>query len=686
MRLLAALRILVFGSLCLCSAIAYSQTEDWLPELVDDAYSGYREANDSFTIKLPELSDDVLGQLRLELDAIDVTSQVLAAEDGRSATFTPPAPLDPGVHELRLVQVIAKGEILERGVWRFEVRESREIREGVFNYAVSTQGTARVAQSDELDGQIVNGEPSSYQYGGSTRFDAYVDSGVFETTGHADLLADGNYRVTGVERPFELGNYLVQMESQNWHGSLGHHLPSATGESMQSNLILDGYPRRGVSMGLRTDNRRAAFSNYFVRTEQITGFNDGFGVGHSDHRLHGINTRFVPIVTPNTELVIGTAYLRGKGEEAGVGFGGATELQSGESGNVVIDGYFWKKQVNVRGEYAKARFQAGRNLDTDSDDAYTVYAGFQPDQAPMVFSEPLYYSFGMDHARFGSFYRSIGNLQTLRDVEETRAEWSGQYRNFILQINGGRATDNVDDDPAYPTTRLRSFSTDFGWTPQSDFWPSWAATPSFGISGFREDRDTIKRARSTNSLRFPSDDIDTQTHGGSVWAQFAHPFGYWGISYSPAESIDGNGPEFWQETTSLQSGFTFFDRLSINPALSYDKSRDRDAGIDFRTTSVVLDTQLAIVRDWWDISFSASQQQTRSSDDQTDTETKVYYLRSSWYLSAVQLWLEANRNEFVSGGASLDRNFPVVPVEDSSYQIFTGISFSLPLQRGDVLP
>ena len=65
---------------------------------------------------------NVTTQLALEVDAIDVSSLVVV--EGKRVIYAPPSPFTPGMHQLRLVEYAANGDIIELGHWRFEVRQS----------------------------------------------------------------------------------------------------------------------------------------------------------------------------------------------------------------------------------------------------------------------------------------------------------------------------------------------------------------------------------------------------------------------------------------------------------------------------------------------------------------------------------------------------------------------------------
>jgi len=91
---------------------------EWKPNLVK-SQKNYRSARENVITKIPgSVSAAVLKALKIELDNVDITAQIIIV--GYTISYKPLQPLSKGFHTVRLVEFAADGNILERGQWKFE--------------------------------------------------------------------------------------------------------------------------------------------------------------------------------------------------------------------------------------------------------------------------------------------------------------------------------------------------------------------------------------------------------------------------------------------------------------------------------------------------------------------------------------------------------------------------------------
>ena len=92
---------------------------DWVPEFPLNQSTEFGPVTPLEVLLPANVSKDSLGNLAVELDGIDFTELIEYREhdQGTVLTIVPVLPLQPGEHELRLVEYTPAGEILERGYW-----------------------------------------------------------------------------------------------------------------------------------------------------------------------------------------------------------------------------------------------------------------------------------------------------------------------------------------------------------------------------------------------------------------------------------------------------------------------------------------------------------------------------------------------------------------------------------------
>jgi len=184
-----------------CTLGATQGATDWRLTLVKAASGArYRRPSSTFRIRIPAtVPAAALGQLRLELDGIDVTDLVTRSDE--YAVYTPPQPLAVGPHTLRAAQETSEGELIERGVWRFEVGETEHFREAQWH------GGADLTAAYRLADQGLNNNPARIQGNGSGRLGGNLAAGNWRLAGKGSLVSDSQGVTDG--RRVDLRGYQV---------------------------------------------------------------------------------------------------------------------------------------------------------------------------------------------------------------------------------------------------------------------------------------------------------------------------------------------------------------------------------------------------------------------------------------------------------------------------------------------
>lgn len=647
----------------LIHASVAAAASDWTPRLDPPAAGEWRAPDEVFVIRLSAPFDPNAGRLALELDNIDVTNRVTAADDSYTVfTFQPYTPLARGPHVLRLVEYTADGAIVERGRWAVRVR--------LVETAVTPN--LNIGVSQRFDEKPESDEPNPTVAQGSSRIEAYTDNGRRRWSAVGDFLGNSNTATGEDRRPVDIGDFLLARDSAHTNVSAGHHFPGAIQGVPQGNLIFDGYPRRGLSATAHTLPWGAALTGFALRTESIRGFEQGFGIGDEDHRLSGGMAR----IQPFANVALGLGYVSGEGTAAGFGTGAADAGLEGDAINLVVDSAWFERRLGLRAEAAYSTLDLGSGFGEVSDQAYAVNLSFAPLAGLQLGDRLLRWDFAVGYVNLGAAFKSIGNLGQIANIEEYRAGFNAYMDTVSLNLNASRTEDNIDSN-LYPSTRAETVNAVLGWQPAlpPDFGGWFLAQPYFSLTLLGDRRETVQLPET--SFAFP---VDLETLGYVANASFSHPFGRWALSGGTTTTEDDTDltPDMRYDTVALQVGFQFGQRYSLAPGISYDSATERSNDVTLRTTSLRLTQYWAIVAEKLDLQLGLSLNQTAASDDTQDTDQLAGNLRLSWYLGPITLWLAGSYFEVDNRGIQFISGNPIAFDQYAeTYQFLVGISLNL---------
>ncbi len=643
---------------------------DWTPELLVPE-KGIRAPLDPVRFLLPELSAATLEKLALELDSFDVTAYVSSA-DGRHAEFTPPQPIGPGKHELRLIEYQAGGRMVERGRWTLEIRSGEGYRDASLNGTLVFNLTRRLA-SDNL----AAGAPGPNQADGALSLRGTMADDDWKVTGAADLLGNSQHaQLLRKDGPIDLATFLVTGEKGPVVAQVGHH---AVGPD---SLVMQGFSRRGVSAGVKSADGGAALTAFALNTGNVVGFQDGLGVGDSDKRTVGAVASVKPLA--GRDLSIWGTWLSGAGQDqtgsSGSGLAGDPARSKGHAAALSGYGVFLDNRLQVRAETARSHFDAdGPGTDTDGDgkidsdepyrdgNGHLLMLSMSPWGTLEAAGRPVALSFGLERRRIDTWFRSPAASGAARDTDLWKGgmhfDWAGLHGDASL----ARATDNVDDQPNVARSRSLQGNFSMGWYPE--FAPDaggqpaipWYGQPYLGLAWGQTDLDVINGtgALAAGALRNTDSLTLSATFSRSTW--------FWGVSHTLGKDEDRRqaAPDLSLSSTQLFGSVQVSERLSLGPTVSYAVTSESDApaGVTAKDRTTLTAGLYAsyTLSDTVNLGAGYSLSDDDTSDGISQRRAQDINARLSWTMAqpkehrpGLTLMLDGNQHEESGSGAGAD--------------------------------
>ena len=645
-RLLTAIHSAVLLGLSATAVPAWAAPpDDWQPELAAAA-KGVRGPSDPFQILLPRLPGEVLGRLVVELDDMDATSFMTREE--RQIVLTPPYPLGWGQHQLRLVEHTPDGGVVERGLWNFEIRKTAAFREAEGRVAATLTGARRISDKD-LPAPVPRRDTAN----GSAQLYGAVAEGDFRATGQMDLFYNSQETLMPRGIPHgnvDLGQFLLTAEAGPVVARAGHH--SVGPES----LIMQGFTRRGVSVGLQSAETGAAATAFSLRTQDVIGFTQGFGIGDDDNRTSGVVLSGRPIAPHRDALVVSATALSSEGPSQfgalGTGLAGDSTATAGDAAGIVADGNALDKRLRLRGEYASTRYDfdgKGRDTDWDGildsnqdperDKAYAGLVTFTPWHDKVIGNQPFVWNLGVENKRLGTFFKSPANHFGLSDRRLLRGFTDVNWSGLGIQASFGRETDNVNDLELLPRTATTQGVLSLSFTPQLNIQPGpdgnipplpWYGQPMFNATYIGVDQDVEKAAAGLSVGALNT--LTTLSLSGA----FSYQTWSWSLNHTLGKNTNfiNMTADTQSRSTQLTANFRLGARLTVGPMVQYNKIEESDppAGFtakDSETTTAGLNlAYLFSERVTGNLGVNSNRQKT--TDNTIDSRSLDYTGNLSW--------------------------------------------------------
>lgn len=684
----------------------------WQPTLAQ-AGEEVRQPTSDIRIQLPsEVTVETLQWLALEINDPDVSEVVRLEEspDGFVILVTPPQPLEPGSHRVRLVEYSPDGEILERGNWVIETgsptgfaERSLDVQTTIdLGYRVEHDAGRRVGRPDPDDdadtgtgdavapeaamdaGQSL--EDDDFQGDGSARIRGRLAKDDWEVDGDASVL----YSSLGVDLrntiddprsgdDVDIGEYLITRTDQVSEINLGHHAIES------DSLIMDDFYRRGVSATRSMAGGMAAGTAFAMRAEPMIGRRDLFGIEEVDSRVMGGVASLSPLSSQRA-LTVSVAALSGKGnDDTGTSLAGRDVLAEGDAASISAESRLLDDTLRFRGEYAKADYDfdglAG-DIDKIDDDARMLLAEVAPLQGKMLGGSPADLRIGAEYQQTGLFFRSIANSFLPSDKDLRRVYSDFRWSGLSMSLSAGKEHDNVDDAPDFPRLNTDLVQLYASWSPRpvyddrGNLRTPWYGRPSLSTS--------LQYGRQEQN-RLPEDfvgrRIDRRTRSARVSASFNYPEWNWYVGHTLGfeDDLTRQTPDLRNEISDIGVNVSIARRLYAGLQYQYNRIHESDGRIT-RTSlwGASLDAVLIPRKLTGRVNYSMNLE--RTTDDSFSSDNAFLNFELDWQVvqprenrPGFSLWL---RGDFQNFDDRVDAGNDSTPS-----QVFVGVTVDWPVSK-----
>ena len=188
----------------------------------------------------------------------------------------------------------------------------------------------------------------------------------------------------------QLGQFSVAAQTDNVRLMAGDQSLPYNG------LVVSQLSRRGLSGRVKVKPLHAQVGVFSMRSDVISGFGHGLGVGDRDHRVSGGLFDWRPLASADA-LDLTLAYAGGRGAPYGLATYNTPLLRtpSGNAFGIDLDSRMWRRQLHLHGALARSTYDFGAPaLPRRADTARNLSLSYQPattgdaSGAPGVSSRP----------------------------------------------------------------------------------------------------------------------------------------------------------------------------------------------------------------------------------------------------------------------------------------------------------
>ncbi|GMQ92107.1 MAG: hypothetical protein BMS9Abin11_1426 [Gammaproteobacteria bacterium] len=633
--------------------ISSSFAASWTPQLLAPASGDFRKGSEPVRIQILGLPANVAKTLTFEVDDIDVTSVV--KQRGDVFTFTPTQAMAKGGHTIRVVENAADGSIIERGIWKIDIRKSRGLREasGALNATVTY--TRRV-NDDGLNGPDI---PDKNQGTGSFQFSGAAANDNWRLKANVDIVYNSQADQTQRQHAWDIAQFLFTHSVGAVETNIGRHAIAAP-----DSLIVQSLNRRGVSVRYRKPETGFNFGGFAIRGSEVIGATGGFGAGDPNNRISGLSLTARPLRSNRNKLEISSTAVSGQGSEAGDAAGGDLTVVSGSAANFVADANFLKQKLRIRSEIAATRFDAdgpGNALKEESDNAHALLLQYTPWLDKQIKGKAFGLQFGFENKRMGTFFRSMANLSAISDKDLNRAFLQLNWSGLDFQASLGKEKDNVNDIAGLGQSETTQTVLNITFAPEQKYkkdgapTTKWWGQPNYSLAYFKSDQKVIKASPVLALGKL------TSTSNLEGTAAFTYNTWDWSVSLSKGKEEDftGNNPDTETDGINLNANFRIGEKLTLSPTLQISTVADQATGIDTDTTVAGL-TVGYIINSKVNTSFTYNLNRDEAGTDgiiaAIDRETTDYTIAVNWVVKTPKenrpgftLSLQGSRNEVDDG-------------------------------------
>ncbi|MDZ7841563.1 MAG: hypothetical protein U5R46_12245 [Gammaproteobacteria bacterium] len=682
--------------------VAASAQAQWQPTLAEVGEE-VRQPTSDIRIQLPsEVTVETLQWLALEINDIEVSEVVRLEESpgGFVIVVTPPQPLEPGSHRVRLVEYTPDGQILERGLWTLQTgsptgfaEKSLDARTTVelgyrveHDEAVRSSGQSVGATAGGTAGQAV-ADDDDFQGDGSARIQGRLAKDDWEVEADASLL----YSSLGVDLrntlddprdgdEVDIGEYLFTRSDQVSEINLGHHAVES------DSLIIDDFYRRGVSATRSMVDGRATGTAFAMRAEPTIGRRDILGVEEVRSRVMGGVASVRPFDNSRV-LTLSAAALSGKGnDDFGTSLAGRDVLAEGDAASISAESRLLDDKLRLRGEYARTDYDfdgINGDLDKIDDDARMLLAEVVPMQGTMLGDSPADLTIGAEYRQTGLFFRSIANGFLPSDKELRRVYSDFRWGGLNLSLSAGKEHDNVDEAPDLP--RLDTDLVQFyaSWSPRPEYDDEGnLLTPWYGRPSLSTGLQYGRQEQTRLPPDFSGSPLDRRTRSARVSASFNYPEWNWYVGHTLGfeDDLTRRTPDLRNEISDVGVNLSIARRLYAGLQYQYNRIFESDGTIT-RTSLWGVSLDAVLVPEKLTGRLNYSMNLDRTTDDSFSSDNAFLSFEIDWQVvqprenrPGMSLWL---RGDFQNFNDRLDSGNDSTPS-----QVFVGVTVDWPVSTG----
>ena len=608
--------LLICSCYCIANAIAQAELAgDFVPAVLEqEPASGNPEVSPTAVVRVKfEDTDNQITKekILLEVDRSDVTAFAQFAD--HVLIYQPQAPLQPGTHEVRISGTTVDGRKMREIVWSFIVPQP-QTRSWQFGLEPSASFEYKVRKESTV--------PERHRFNSNISISSQR-TGPLQTSFSSTLQAQDPLS-SPVPSEFDLVNYKADFTAGSSLFSVGDVVVN------YDTLSVANLARRGIFYQQKLPFLNSGFDFFSVRSEQIIGFRNGFGISDSDQRIDGGSFFFSP--TRNAQdLILRFYYLRGENaKEQGFNFGGVTQGSKGNAFGVNLSSSLWSNQFRMEGFVAGSDFDFNGSDDFEGNKDHALLGRFVFDPAPRTWkNRPSKLTVQLEVQDLGLFFKSLGNPFLVSD--RRGLNMNSIWMLGILGFTGGvsKFHDNVKGSNLLPSVDNLAYSAGFSVTPVATTGPS--AWPSFNLTATRSEQESTGEAVSFLAVHSIVDNLATAV-------QLSRTKWNLGLNTSFAQNQDLNNrvPDTDSKTVGVTASLLPAPFWSLGPSINFTRQGNEDTDVNndlwtysftgsipLRPEKFVLDAQLSF-------SSTESSDQLNKSSNFSGTAQLSYHLHSLW--------------------------------------------------------
>ena len=577
------------------------------------------------------------------LDNTDITGIVVFTEEGFYVKSV--AILPSGDHTLMISGVSMAGERFEVS-FNFSSRHSALFDEAYSNNEVTVLYDRVMAKSDKSEG-----EPDS-------KVEANLTTDNILQTNKWRFLLNSNIRYfdqsTSVFPPppkgVEIINYLLTAKYR------GNELDftAATGDLQlnESENTVAYLSRRGGQFLL--EHKNFNLNSFVLKSDQIFGFDGDLGLeGDLDDHIIGLSGA---VKLFSDKLQLKTVYATGS--EPGDDFG-SWSTSGDRKGNVIgfiMGSHLLDDRVILDAELDFSRYDSDilDEFGSESDKAYRI--GGETNIANYNLQALYHYT--------GPEYQVVGNPSIQKDLQGISIQVGTSRENHAITLSFSQYHDNVKNNPIYSRIKTMTFGGDYNFMGFQEF--------PMGISFERT---------SLTSSREPEFTDPTRTYTDILTGHIAYIKGKLSVGFQAGYGFQEDRISDFNDTTNINLSLSpsySWDRLSIYPSFSFNRSRAHFTDVNTDTYTTTLSFNGKLIPEKMECEFSGTYNKTTADDNSTDidsinasTRISYFFTNNFWIMTNPAVALMAQYNQ------SRDRLFEQEGEEFRILLSFTNnISFS----------